>query len=208
MTVPAPGETHGSILGLLKRRGSASIPELARELSLNIETVRGHLGALAARGLVRREGTRRRGPGRPEIVYVLTAGAEALFPRREAEVLRELATYLTQSGNSHILREFIEQGIARRRDEARARVAHLEGRDRLEEVARILSELGFMARVEDGADAPTLRLCHCPLRALVDVTTVPCKAELGFIGELLGEPLARLTYIPAGAPSCSYSVAR
>lgn len=205
--MPGLGGTQRSILDLLKRGGSATIPQLARELGLNIETVRGHLKTLTARALVRRMGGRRSGPGRPEIVYGLTPASEDLFPRSEGAVLRELASHLKQSGNGHILQEFIEHGIARRREEALARVAHLEGRERLDEVARILSELGFMARVEDASGTPTLRLCHCPLRALVDATRVPCRAEIGFIGELLGKPLARLSYIPAGAPSCSYAVA-
>ena len=136
MKVSGPGETQRSILDLLKRGGSATIPELARELGLNIETVRGHLKALTAQALVRRESARRSGPGRPEIVYGLAPDAEALFPRREGAILRELASYLKQSGNGHILRKFIEHGIARRRDEALARVAYLEGRERIREVAR------------------------------------------------------------------------
>ncbi|HEX6616081.1 MAG TPA: winged helix-turn-helix transcriptional regulator [Gemmatimonadales bacterium] len=203
-----PGQTQRAILDLLKRGGNATIPGLARQLGLNIETVRGHLKALTALALVRRESARRSGPGRPEIVYGLTPDAEALFPRREGALLRELAAYLKQSGNGHLLRKFIEHGVEQRRDEALARVAHLRGRHRLEEVARILSELGFMARVEGSAETPTLRLCHCPIRALVDATRVPCRAELGFIAELLGERPARLSYIPNGEPSCSYAVAR
>jgi len=206
LKVPGLGGTQRSILDLLKRSGTATIPELARELGLNIETVRGHLRTLTAQALVRREGARRRGPGRPEIVYGLTSNAEALFPRREGTVLRELASYLKRSGHGHLLREFIQHGIAQRRDEALGRVAHLKGRKRVEEVARILRELGFMARVEGSAATTTLRLCHCPLRALVDATRAPCRAELGFIEELLGARLARLSYIPAGAPSCSYAV--
>lgn len=208
MKAPGLGETQRAILDLLKRRGSATIPQLAAELGLNIETVREHLRTLSAHALVRREGSLRSGPGRPEIVYALTSESETLFPRREGEVLRELATYLKETGNERLLREFIEQGIARRRDEALARVAHLEGRERLEAVAKILTELGFMAQVEDSGDTPKLRLCHCPLRALVDVTRIPCVAEIGLIGELLGDRLARLSYIPAGAPSCSYEVER
>ena len=71
-------------------------------------------------------------------------------------------------------------------------------------MARILSELGFMAQIDQEEGEPSLRLCHCPLRALVDVTRIPCVAEIGLIRELLGEELTRLSYIPAGAHSCSY----
>lgn len=206
MKAPGLGESSRSILDRLKRWGSATTPQLAADLGLNIETVRNHLKTLIGHALVRRTGSLKSGPGRPEILYGLTPEAESLFPRREGEILQELAAFLRESGNERLLRDFVEQGIARRRDQALARVAHLEGRERLEEVARILSELGFMAQVEQQEDDASLRLCHCPLRALVDVTRIPCVAEIRLIGELIGDRLTRLSYIPAGAHSCCYRV--
>ncbi|MEO8029943.1 MAG: helix-turn-helix domain-containing protein [Gemmatimonadota bacterium] len=204
MKAPGLGQSQQSILHAVKRRGSMTIPQLAAELDLNIETIRDHLRALERHQLVRREGSRSSGPGRPEIVYTLTPEAGALFPRREGEILQDLALYLEQTGHERILPKFFEHRIGGRREAAMARVRHLKGRERLKEVARILSELGFMAVVEGSVRAPTLRLCHCPIRQLVDVTKVPCRAEVGFITELLGERLTRLSYIPAGGTSCSY----
>lgn len=206
MKAPGLGESQRAILDTLKRRGRATIPQLAAELGLNIETVRDHLKTLTAYALVRREGSLKSGPGRPEIVYGLAPNAETLFPRREGKVLQELAAYLKETGNERILRDFFKRRIGSRRKEALARVEHLEGRERLEEVARIFSELGFMATVEESPEAPQLRLCHCPLRELVDVTKIPCAAEIGFLAELLGEHLSRQSYIPAGGASCSYRV--
>ena len=204
--VSAPGlsATRRELLNGIKRRGSATIPVLAEEAGLNVETVRHHLQALTSDGLVERRGTRSSGPGRPEVVYALTAASEALFPRREGEILRGLVVHLMSTGNAGLLEEFFERYIGERREAALARVAGLEGRARAEEAARILSELGFMASADAGADLPELRLCHCPLREVVDVTRIPCRAELGFLRELLGERLTRLSYIPAGDASCTY----
>lgn len=204
MKAPGLGESQRGILDLLKQRGATTIPELAGELRLNIETVRDHLRTLAGHGLVRREGTRRSGPGRPEVIYRLTIEAEALFPRREGEVLKELASHLVRTGHEAVLRDFFEQSIGGRRAEALARVRQLQGRERLDEVARILSELGFMAVVEEQAGECRLRLCHCPIRSLVEATRLPCLAETGLIAELLGGPATRVSYIPTGAPSCTY----
>lgn len=205
-TLSAPGlsGTRRELVNSLKRRGAATIPLLSEEARLNVETVRHHLQALTAEGLVERRGTRRSGPGRPEVVYALTAAAEALFPRREGEVLRGLVMHLVSTGNEAMLEEFFDGYIAERRDAALARVAGLEGAARVEEAARILTELGFMALAHEGAEQPELRLCHCPLRKVVDVTRVPCRAELGFVRELLGERLTRMSYIPAGDASCTY----
>lgn len=204
MKAPGLGKSQQSILDAIKRRGNATIPQLATELDLNIETLRDHLKALAQHRLVRREGSRRNGPGRPEIVYALTLEAEELFPRRENEILQDLASYLEETGNAGILRKVLERRMETRREESLARVKHLKGRQRLKEVARILSDLGFMAVIEGPASTPTLRLCHCPIRRLVDVTKAPCRIEIGFIAELIGKPLTRHSYIPAGGSSCSY----
>jgi len=206
MIAPGLGASQQEILALLKRAGRATIPYLAAEVELNIETVRGHLKSLVAAGLVRREGTRRTGPGRPEVVYGLTPATEALFPRREGETLRELAAHLVSSGKGQVLREFFERRIGGRRADALARVRRLRGKARLDEVAKIFSELGFMAVVEHDRGVPCLRLCHCPIRELVQATRIPCVAEIGLIKELLGEEMTRVRYIPAGDSSCAYQV--
>jgi DeoR family suf operon transcriptional repressor len=203
--VQAPGlsQSQQRVLGRLKRTGATTIPALAGELALNVETVRHHLRALEGLGYVERQGTRRPRPGRPEVLYALTAQAERLFPSRQGEVLRDLADYLEATGNAELIDEFFDRWIASRRPAALARVEGLTGDARLREVAAIMSELGFMAsaEVEDGG---RLHLCNCPLRDLVEVSKVPCRAEIGFIRELLGERLTRLAYIPAGDTSCSY----
>jgi predicted ArsR family transcriptional regulator len=204
VNAPGLGESRRAILLALKRSGGATVPVLARIVELNIETVREHLRALRSRGLIERRGTTADGPGRPTVVYGLTAEADALFPRREAEVLRELASYLKKTGRSDLLTEFFDDYIRRTRSEALVRVEGLSGRERLEEAARILSEQGFMALVEEDADGPELRLCHCPLRELVEVSKVPCRAEVGFVRDLVGTALTRIGYMPAGDAACSY----
>jgi predicted ArsR family transcriptional regulator len=206
--VRAPGlsTSQRRLLGRLKQTGPSTIPALAGDVSLNVETVRHHLRALAALGYVERRGTRRPGPGRPEVVYVLTPEAERVFPSRQGEILRGLAGYLVETGNAALIEEFFERWIAARREDALVRVEGLTGEARLRETAAIMAELGFMPTIGSGTAGPELHLCHCPLRELVEASRAPCRAEVGFIGELLGENLTRLAYIPAGDASCSYRV--
>jgi predicted ArsR family transcriptional regulator len=209
MQAPGLGESQQQVIELLKRGGPSTVPRLAALLRLNVETLRSHLKALAAHGLVERRPGRRGRRGRPEVVFGLTPAADALFPSREGEILRGLAEFLQQTGNADLLARYLEGYIADRRDAALARVRGLAGRERMEETARILSELGFMAEVAAaGADAAPLHLCHCPLRNLVDATRLPCRLEQDFITELLGESLTRRTWIPAGDASCSYTTER
>ena len=202
---PGLGESQRSLLVELKRRGEATLVEVAGAVDLASETVREHLNALTARGLVERVGRRRNGPGRPRIVYGLSDRGEALFPNREGALLGELASHLVATGREDVLEEFFQWRIGEQRDSAESRLRGLEGAERMEEVARILSEQGFMAEVEeDEGGALLLRLCHCPLKELVEASRLPCRAEIEFVEELLGESLAREAWIPEGDHSCTY----
>jgi predicted ArsR family transcriptional regulator len=198
------GQSRRRLLEALKHFGPATLRDAAAGLGLARETVREHVNALAADGLVERAGTRRAGPGRPEVLYRLTARAESLFPRRDGEVLADLAAYLLARGGEAELKRFFEQRAERRLGAARPRLAGLRGRKRLEGVARILSEEGYMADVTGG----TLRLAHCPLRSVVSVTRLPCRAELNLVESLLGRRLKRTDYLPDGGASCSYLIKR
>lgn len=198
--------SHRALCDALKHRRRATVPELTEDCALNAETVREHLRTLTARKLIRRDGTVQRGRGRPEIAYVLTPEAESLFPRREGEVLHALGRYLVDTGQHAVLNDFFAAYITPRREAAKARVAHLTGRKRLREVERIMREMGFMPVVDGPKAAPQLRLCHCPLRDLVEATDIPCRAEIGLLRELLDAKVERKAYIPNGDLGCDYEL--
>ncbi|MDT8369462.1 MAG: hypothetical protein RQ745_09670 [Longimicrobiales bacterium] len=205
MNTPRIGETQRRIVEGLKRAGVGTIPALAEELEVNVETVRSHLRSLGAEGLVERRGRRRSGPGRPEILWGLTPAAEALFPSREGDLLRDLTTWLEAEGRADLLQSFFDRQITTRRGELLDRVDELGTDDRAAEVARILTREGYMAEVDEDDEGRTrLRLCHCPLAKLVEVSGAPCRAEERFIEGVLGRSLERVSYIPDGDASCCY----
>lgn len=138
-------------------------------------------------------------------MYRLAKRAEALFPRREAEVLADLARYLGQRGCGELVSEFITAQIASWRSAVLPRVARLQGRERAVEVARIFTEQGYMAVASSDDGVTVLRLCHCPIAGLVAVTDAPCRAEAEVAEELLGVALVRTEHLAQGGRSCSYA---
>jgi len=204
---PGLGESQRTLLELVKRRGEATLADLEGGLELARETVRSHLAALTAQGLVERAGVRRSGPGRPRVLYRLSAAGEALFPRREGELLAELARFLIDRGEEPLLERFFAGRVDRRRAAWVERCTDLDEGGRLREVARALSEEGYLAEaVSPGDRPPELRLCHCPLRELVAVTHLPCRAEMSLVEEILGRRLERASFMPDGAASCTYAL--
>jgi predicted ArsR family transcriptional regulator len=204
---PGLGESQRAILLSLKRLGPATQAQVGQELDYAPATLREHLRTLTAHGIVERRGSRHGKRGRPEVVYALTQRGNTLFPQRESGVLCELVVHLLDLGHAKLLEQFFAARVAARRPAALARVRGLRGADRFQEVARILSEEGFMALVGGTPAEPALRLCHCPIRDLVAVTPVPCRYEQALIGELLDRPLQRIEYLPDGQASCSYRAA-
>lgn len=203
---PGIGDSQRALLEALKRRGESTLAELEGSLELAAETVRSHLQALVAQGLAERSGLLRSGPGRPRVRYRLTEQGDALFPRRDRELLRELATYLLDCGHGTLLEEFFTERLRRKRAEAESRLADLPDEARLDGVAKLLCEDGFLAEVVRDASGRHLRLGHCPLRELVEISRLPCRAEMALVGELLGAELHRESFIPDGAPSCTYAI--
>jgi len=202
LNAPGLGEPRRKILDALKRDGPSRVARLSEGMGLNVETVREHLSTLERQGLACRVGTQSHGPGRPEVLYGLTAAADELFPSREAEVLRHLAQHMVRIGQADVLRDAFDAWIAEHREAAMERLHGLEGRERLDAVTAVLNEMGFMAELD--ADGASLTLCHCPLSELVDASRLPCRAEISLVSALLGERLERMSWIPDGDRVCSY----
>ena len=75
------------ILALLRAR-DRTIPELAQQLAITPNAVRGHLAVLARDGLVASgEARRTEARGKPALLYGLTTAAEELFPRGYGAIL-------------------------------------------------------------------------------------------------------------------------
>ncbi len=106
----------------------------------------------------------------------------------------------------------MEEFFIARTDAKRAllagRLKDLGASDRLNEIAGSLSKEGFLAEAAFESGEPIqLRLCHCPLRDLVAVTHLPCRAEMKLVEVLLGRPLVRTQFMPDGDTSCTYAIA-
>ena len=202
---PGLGETRRNLLLALKQRGPSTVTALSAELGLAATTLRSQLQALASQGLVTREGRKFGKRGRPDVVFALGAEGERLFPRCEGQVMGELVHYLQAGRREAVLEEFFATRARLRAERLLPRVEGLQGVDRLREVARILTEEGFMAQVDPGPDGrPVLNLCHCPIRGIVAETRLPCRFEEALLAQLLGTTLTRTDYLPDGGKACSY----
>ena len=198
-------KTRRQILDILKRKRTATLEELAREIGLSAVTIRAHLSVLERDDLVTSEEVRGR-IGRPHFVYSLAEGAEGHFPAAyDAVAHRFMAGFRAiaspeQMGRviEHVAQQWALERTSRLRDKVLV--------DRVDEAVRIRNEEGAMAEWECGDGAYTIRQHNCPALRIARHHPEICLAELEYLRYLLGVPVERETSIRGGDICCSYRV--
>ncbi|HEY2014919.1 MAG TPA: metalloregulator ArsR/SmtB family transcription factor [Bryobacteraceae bacterium] len=203
-------KTRRAVVKLLKTEGPMDSAQLAEKLGLTAMGVRQHLYALQQEKLVTAE--ERPVPlGRPAKYWQLTREADRLFPDAYAElsvaILGALGDTFGPAG--------LERVLATRSSRQQASYAERIPRDaslrnKLQALARIRSEEGYMAEVKpDGPGAFLFIENHCPICAAATACQGFCTTELDLFRGVLGPDLSieRLEHIVSGERRCAYRVA-
>jgi predicted ArsR family transcriptional regulator len=203
----APG-TRRQLLELLKRRGEARAEELAELLSVTVSAARQHLAALVAAGLVdhrEQKGT----PGRPKHVYHLTEAAEELFPKSYDELATELLQFVGDEDPALLARVFERRRMVRL-GKALGRIEGMDFDGRVQELAAILDEEGYLAsfeRLEDGSYR--IQEHNCAILGVAQLSSMPCVSEIDFLREALPDAtIERVAHMLGGGHICAYRIAR
>lgn len=191
----------------LRRAGEASAEQLAAALRITPSAVRQQMRALAARDLVAHR-DERGGPGRPRRLYRLGPAAQGLFPSAHGELGSELLSYV-EDEDPALLERVFERRRAARVVDARARLAGRDFAGRVEELARILDEAGYLADFECCADGSFRITEHnCAILAVARRHGHACTTELSFLREVLpGARVERVSHIVSGGHACVYVIA-
>jgi predicted ArsR family transcriptional regulator len=198
----------GRLLLLLKNRGPQTASQLGKALRVTSEAARQQLEKLAAEGLV--DATPRvSGVGRPSKMWSITAQGNAGFPDSHAALTVDLITAMKLAfgpeGLGTLLSLRAKQQIAAYRERLRG---HTSLRQRLEALAEIRSEEGYMAEVLKQDGGFLLVENHCPICAAATACVGLCGAELEVFQKTLGNDveIERIEHILAGARRCAYRI--
>ena len=204
------GATKRKILERLKR-ADATAGDLARALDMTEAGVRQHLDALAEHGLVasraRPSGTR----GRPPTAWTLTDLAQDLFPDRHDDLTVDLIAAVRSALGEQGLQRVIDARAETQRA-AYVRAVPRRGalRARVEALARVRSEEGYLAEVVDDPDGRGVLLVehHCPICTAAVACAGLCSSELELFRAVLGAGVRveRTQHLLAGDRRCAYRV--
>jgi len=201
-------KTHHKIIELLKTQGPLTAKVLAQELNVTTMGVRQHMLALEESGEVMFK-DEKAPRGRPTRFWSLTQKTNSHFADRHDELTVQLI--------DSVIAVFGDDGLDKliaNREESSMRSYRLALADRygvqekLQTLAKIRSDEGYMATVEQEGDFFWLLENHCPICAAATKCTNFCRSELQLFQSLLSDVavISREEHIVEGARRCAYKV--
>ena len=202
-------KTRRRIVKLLKTEGSLDSASLAGRLGVTAMAVRQHLYALQQEKLVTSE--ERPVPlGRPAKFWTLTKAAERLFPEAYAELNAALITSVQDAFGAEGMARLLDARVVRQRADYAARISKSAplGK-RVQQLAKIRADEGYMAEVKRDGSGFLLIENHCPICAAATVCQGFCASELELFRSALGPGVSveRAEHILSGDRRCVYRIA-
>lgn len=196
---------RSQILLELKKSQPLAAKELGERFSVSANAIRRHLKELEAEGLVQ-FGREQHGLGAPTFAYRLTEQGEALFPNGYRDALTELLGQVAERDGRDAVLAMFEQRYAQLGDRLKRELDAAPDEKRLDVVAHVLTDAGYMA--EWSADAGVFRLAehNCAMRAIVEQYPEICALEERFLEDVLGANVERKAHIVRGCNSCEYAI--
>jgi len=201
-------QTGEQLLFQLKSRGPQSAATLAAACAITPMGAHKQLQALQEQGLVDAE-DQVQGPGRPKRIWRLSAAGHGRFPDRHGELtvqlIRQTAAVLGEQALDRLI-------MAREQEMLATYAERLQGarslQARLQRLAELRAEEGYLARVEKDGKAWLLIEDHCPICAAASACQGFCRSELSLFTQLLGEGVRveRSEHLLEGARRCAYRI--
>jgi predicted ArsR family transcriptional regulator len=148
--------------------------------------------------------------GRPAKHWHLTREADRLFPDAYAELSVSLIGALGDAFGAEGLQRVLDARSARQRAVYTDRIASSASlEEKLQQLARVRTEEGYMAEVKSSEDGSFLFIeNHCPICVAATSCQGFCVSELDLFRSVLGPgvEIEREEHIISGARRCAYRV--
>jgi predicted ArsR family transcriptional regulator len=170
----------------LLRRSGLTANEIAASLGITHNAVRAQLSALQRDGLVRELGLRSSGT-RPAVVYELTPQADSMLSQAYIPFVAHLVQALSERLSEQDLDDVMRS--AGRRMAAEWPRLNGDIRQRVNDAAEVLMELGSPNAVEDTGDTLIIRGYGCLLAAAIHGRPGVCRSMESLLAQLIDAPV-------------------
>ncbi|MGH8494627.1 MAG: helix-turn-helix transcriptional regulator [Gammaproteobacteria bacterium] len=208
--ISAFGDRQRQLLGLLlETKAGLTADELAAKLEVSRSAVHQHLSALESDGHVEKTPLASKG-GRPGFAWRLTDRGIHLFPKQYALFSQLLIRGMKERlGSDELVHAMRALGATLAGQHAH-RLAGKNRKAQIEEVARIMRELGYQSRAEHdpGHALPILDARNCIYHNLAREHPEVCQLDLALLGKLLDADIEHVECMVRGGRACRFRVLR
>lgn len=197
--------TREKIMRNLLAFPDSTINDLAEAVGINGISIRHHLTALEAEGLIT-SSEERHGVGRPRFIYQLSESGVESFPTSYLKFTKRLLASLKNKFSTDeiktILNDIGSSIAASYEDE-------LEGKsfgERITMLPRILTKEGFMVQMEEQDGEYLLKSFSCPYHKIGLDHPEICLMDRQLITQLISNPVRVEKCIFSGDDHCSYRI--
>jgi predicted ArsR family transcriptional regulator len=197
-------ETRRDILENIKRRNTTTVHELAEQLEVSAVTIRHHLYALMADGLIQRMPIRQ-GVGRPQHGYSLTEAGQRRFPSRYHVLTTHLLSVLKHMESEESVQQLLET-IVRQLFAMPAETDGLSPEMRLRQLEAHLRSNGIPIDITYEEDEEAHLTLSCPYHYVSQHHPELCSIDEKVLGDVLHMPLERTGCLLHGDKACTFSI--
>jgi DeoR family transcriptional regulator, suf operon transcriptional repressor len=196
--------TRDVIVRTIKANNQASVGELAAAADVSPVTVRHHLNALLAEGLLITKSVRRK-VGRPHILYSLSQKGHELFPQKYARLSSRLLDELKARLPAEAVTELFVGVGQRMVDEHKENFEDLPFEKRLDYLIELLAEEGFLASWEKVGGAYRLTEYSCPYISVGQHHAEICSFDTELMLNVLKTDVTQHSCMLSGHSCCEFS---
>ncbi len=204
VTSKSKQNTKETILYALKSAVQAKVEDLADIANVSPVTVRHHLNTLQAEGLIEVNSIRRK-VGRPYYVYSLSETGHELFPHKYVRLTNRLLDEVKSSLPPETVVQLFD-GIAQKMlAERKGEFEHLSFNKRLNYLVSMLSEEGFLVRMEQENGHFTITEYGCPYQSVSEEHAEICDMDQTLMVTILQTPVEQHSCILNGDECCQFT---
>jgi DeoR family transcriptional regulator, suf operon transcriptional repressor len=205
--LPNSTSTKEKILNHIKANIQMTVLELSAELNITEMAVRRHLQVLETDGLLI-SFMKKNMTGRPSKVFQLSELGEEFFPKQYKQIGMDLLQEINRLDAS-IINQAIVSRQERMVNRYRGRFKDKSFKGQINELAKIQSEMGFMAEVNetDSEEVGQIRQSNCPYLEIARDFPEICRNEHKFYEELLQtKNIEKISSLSRGDNCCHYVI--
>ena len=196
--------TRDTILHALKSSAQAKVEELAEIAEVSPVTVRHHLNALQAEGLIEVNSVRRK-VGRPYYVYSLSESGHELFPHKYVRLTNRLLDELKDRLPPETVTQLFNGMVQSILQERQGEFEHLNFEERLTYLVSVLAEEGFLVRWEKEDGRYTLTEYGCPYYSIGQEHGEICDMDQTLMATILQTPVEQHSCMLQGDDCCQFT---